>query len=390
MVCCKTIVCIIETIKQMAIIDVVKYQGSDEEFIGRFPSSDLRLGTQLVVNISQKAFFVKGGKIFDEFESGTHTLKSGNIPLLNKLINLPFGGDSPFQAEVWYVNLISKLDNKWGTSVPIQLEDPKYNVIVPVRAFGQFGMSVEDPRKFLESLVGNMKDFSTMKVVDYFKGKIISSITSQIGKKIVLEGISVLQMSAILDDLSEFCKEKIKEEFSRFGVKIENFYIMSINIPEDDPSVIKLKEAKDFAAKVNIIGKDLYHADRSYGVMDKVAENQGTMGGTMGAGLGLGMGFGMGNLMGNIAGNMNFGNNQNQQNLSVPPTTPSSIQYFVLINNQQNGPHSIDAVHQLINQRQVSRETLVWRDGMAQWGKIIEQEDLKGFFSSVPPPPPIT
>jgi membrane protease subunit (stomatin/prohibitin family) len=374
----------------MALIDVVKYQADDSQFAWKFPSQDLRLGTQLVVNTSQKAFFVKGGKIYDEFDSGTTTLKSGNIPLLNRIINIPFGGATPFQAEVWYVNLISKLDNKWGTTTAIQLEDPKYNVIVPVRAFGQFGMSIEDPRKFLETLVGNMSDFSTFKVVEYFKGKILSSITSLIGKKIVLEGISVLQMHVLLDDLSEYCKEKLKEEFSRYGVRIENFYIMSINLPENDPSVIKLKEAKDLAARVNIVGKDIYQADRSFDVLNNAAKNEGTLGGTMGAGMGMGMGFGMGNLMGNMAGSMNFGNNQNQHNASsVPPPPPVSLQYYVLINNQQNGPHTIDSLKLLITQNQVTRDTLVWKDGMAQWGKITEQDDLKLLFSSVPPPPPI-
>lgn len=167
----------------MAIIDVVKYDSNDEIFAWKFPSENLRLGSQLVVKTSQYAFFVKGGKVLDEFKEGTYTLKTGNIPLLHKIINIPFGGESPFQAEVWFINLISKLDNKWGTPTPIQLEDPKYNIVVPVRAFGQFGMSISDPKKFLQTLVGNMKDFSTEKVVEYFKGKIISSTTSAIGKK---------------------------------------------------------------------------------------------------------------------------------------------------------------------------------------------------------------
>jgi membrane protease subunit (stomatin/prohibitin family) len=373
----------------MALIDVVKYQADSNQFVWKFPSQDLRLGSQLVVSVSQKAFFMTGGKIYDEFESGTHTLKSGNIPLLNKLINLPFGGDSPFQAEVWYVNLISKLDNKWGTPTPIQLEDPKYNVIVPVRAFGQFGMSVEDPRKFLEALVGNMTDFSTNKVVEYFKGKVISTITSAIGKKIVLEGISVLQMHVLLDDLSDYCREKIKEEFSKYGIRIENFFIMSINVPEDDPSVIKLKQAKDLAAKVNIAGKDIYHAERGYDVMDKAAQNEGSLGGTMGAGMGLGLGFGMGNQMGNLANNLNVGQQQSGQGgMSTPPPPPINIQYYVLINNQQNGPHSIDSIKLMLSQNQINNETLVWKDGMTQWEKITEQGDLKSLFGSVPPPPP--
>ena len=130
----------------MAVIDVVKYDGNDDEFVWKYPSEDLRLGTQLVVKTAQTAFFVRGGKILDQFEPGTETLKSGNIPLLNKLVNIPFGGDSPFQAEVWFVNLISKLDNKWGTPTPIQLEDPKYGIVIPVRAFGQFGLKIGNPR----------------------------------------------------------------------------------------------------------------------------------------------------------------------------------------------------------------------------------------------------
>ena len=375
----------------MAIIDVVKYDGSDEIFAWKFPSENLRLGTQLVVKTSQQAFFIKGGQVLDEFKEGTYTLKSGNIPLLHKVISIPFGGDSPFQAEVWYINMISKLDNKWGTSTPIQLEDPKYNIIVPVRAFGQFGMSIENPKLFLQTLVGNMKQFSTEKVVEYFQGKVISSITSAIGKKMVLEGISVLQIHVLLDDLSEYCKEKIQQEFINYGIKVENFYLISINVPESDPSVIKLKEAKDLAAKVNIAGKDVYQMDRSFDVMDKAAQNEGTMGDTMGAGMGLGLGFGMGNQMGNMANQMNVGQNQQSQSPQTPPPPPNqNIQYFVLINNQQNGPHSIDSIKLLIGQGQVNKETLVWKEGMAEWGNIMEQNDLKSLFGAVPPPPPPT
>jgi membrane protease subunit (stomatin/prohibitin family) len=378
----------------MAIIDVVNYQGNDEEFVWKFPSENLRLGSQLVVKTSQHAFFVKGGEILDEFKEGTYTLKSGNIPLLDKVINIPFGGNSPFQSEVWYINMISKLDNKWGTPIPIQLEDPKYNIIVPVRAFGQFGMSIENPKLFLQTLVGNMKQFSTEKVVEYFQGKVISSITSAIGKKMVLEGISVLQIHVLLDDLSEYCKEKIQQEFFNYGIKVENFYIMSINVPETDPSVIKLKESKDLASKVNISGRDVYQMDRTFDTLDKAAQNEGTMGNTMGAGMGLGLGFGMGNQMGNMTNNMNVGqNNLPRQNIQSsppqsPPPPPTLNQYFVLINNEQNGPHTIDDIRMLINRGEVTKETLIWKENMAEWENIIDQNDLKSLFGSVPPPPP--
>lgn len=373
----------------MAIIDVVKYDSTDEIFAWKFPIENLRLGSQLVVKTSQVAFFIKGGQVLDDFSEGTYTLKTGNIPLLHKIINIPFGGDSPFQAEVWFINLISKLDNKWGTPTPIQLEDPKYNIVVPVRAFGQFGMSISDPKKFLQTLVGNMKDFSSEKVVEYFKGKIISSTTTAIGKKMVLEGISVLQIHVLLEDLSVYCRDKIQTEFENFGIKIENFYIMSINIPESDPSVVKLKEAKDLAAKVRIVDKDIYQMDRSFDVMDKASQNEGTMGGTMSAGMGVGLGLGMGNQFGNIAANMNIGQNQQSIITQVPPPPPiQNIQYFVLINNLQNGPQTIDSIKLLINQGQVTKDTLVWKQGMADWENIMEQSDLKLLFEVVSPPPP--
>ena len=169
----------------MALIDIVKIDSNDNEFVVKYPSEDLRMGTQVVVNTSQTAFFVKGGKIFDQFESGTHTIKTENIPLLNKLINLPFGGNSPFQAEVWFVNLITKLDLKWGTPTPIQLEDPKYGVIVPVRAYGRYGFKISEPRLFIETLVGNMKIFTADKIDEYFNGKVLSSLTSLISSKLI-------------------------------------------------------------------------------------------------------------------------------------------------------------------------------------------------------------
>jgi membrane protease subunit (stomatin/prohibitin family) len=293
----------------MAIIDVVRYQGNDEEFCWKFPSEDLRLGTQLVVKTAQTAFFVKGGKILDQFDPGTYTLKTGNIPLLNKIINIPFGGNSPFQAEIWFVNLINKLDNKWGTLSPIQIEDPKYGIIVPVRAFGQFGFKIVKPRKFIETLVGTMQVYSAHKIVEYFKGKLISEITTAIGKKMIQDEISVLQISMLLDEMSQFCENNIKAEFAKFGIEIINFYFMSINVPENDPSIIELKSAKAKAALIRTIGKDVYQFDKSTDVLKAAAENEGQAGNMMGAGMGLGMGLGVGGAMGgqmaNIGGQMN-------------------------------------------------------------------------------------
>ena len=364
----------------MAIIDVVKYQANDDEFIYKFPSEDLRFGTQLVVNVSQCAFFVKGGKILDHYESGTYTLKSENIPLLNKIINLPFGSSSPFQAEVWYVNLITKMDVKWGTATPIQLEDPKYGVIVPVRAYGQYGFRINNARLFLETLVGNMTVFSADKVSDYFKGKVISSLTSLISSKLIKESVSILEINALLDEMSDFANNKLNLDFNKFGIELVNFNFISINVPEDDPSIVKLKEAKDLAAKVRIIGRDIYQMDRSFDVLDKAAENEGgAVGNLMGAGIGLGVGIGAGNQMGSISSNLNT---------NTPPPPPPLVEFFILLNNQQNGPFDLNKIKELIINGTISRDTLVWKNGMTNWDSAGNQNELVNLFNSTPPPPP--
>jgi len=364
----------------MAIIDVIKYQANDKEFVYKFPSDDLKFGTQLIVSVSQSAFFVKGGKIFDQYECGTHTLKSENIPLLNKLINLPFGSSTPFQAEVWYVNLISKMDIKWGTVTPIQLEDPKYGVIVPVRAYGQYGFKISNARLFLETLVGNMTEFSADKISDYFKGKVLSSLTSLISTKLIKENISILEINALLDEMANFALNKLNIDFNKYGIELVNFNFISINVPEEDPSMLKLKEAKDLAAKVRIIGRDVYQMDRSFDVLDKAAQNEGgTVGNLMGAGIGLGVGLGAGNQMGNITNNLNT---------NTPPPLPALTEFFVLLNNQQNGPFNLDKLKELIINGTIKKETLIWKTGMANWDNASNQSDLAILFNSTPPPPP--
>lgn len=364
----------------MAIIDVVKYQASSEDFVFKFPSEDLRFGTQLIVSISQVAFFVKGGQILDQFESGTYTLKSENIPLLNKIINLPFGSESSFKAEVWFINLISKMDVKWGTSTPIQIEDPKYGVIVPLRAFGQFGFKVYNPKCFLETLVGTMTSFSAEKISDYFKGKVISLLTSLISSKIINEHVSILEINALLVELGDFVLKKLNSEFNKYGIELINFDFISINFPEEDPSVVKLKNAKDLAAKISIIGRDVYQMDRSFDVLDKSAQNEnGLVGNLMGAGIGLGVGLGAGNQMGNISGALNT---------NIPPSPISSIEYFILINNQQNGPLNLNKLKELIINEIINKDTLVWKSGMANWEFAGKQIALVSLFNSTPPPPP--
>ncbi len=299
----------------MAVIQVVKYNGAPNIFAWKYPSEELGTWTQLIVNESQEAVLFKGGKALDVFTSGRYTLDTKNIPLLNHIVNIPFGGRSPFTAEVWYVNKLFKLDIKWGTASALQIQDPKYGVFIPLRSNGMFGIQIDDSKKFLIKLVGTMPGFDERSVVRYFRGLYITKVKDAISSYVIKNGISVLEINAYLDELSAFMKKQIEPEMSEYGIKLLNFYVNEISIPEEDPAVSKLKEALAKKAEMNIIGYN-YQQERSFDTMESAAQNE-SMGAMpfMGVGMGLGMGAGIGGAMANsmseISSHMTFHNNQN-------------------------------------------------------------------------------
>ena len=303
----------------MALIDVVKYDSpSDESFVWKFPSENLRIATKVVVNQSQEVLFVKGGQVLDSLDPGTHTLSTGNIPLLDKLINLPFGGNTPFTAEVWYVNKTVKRDLKWGTPSPIQIMDNTLGFPVSVRSFGKWGARIENSRSFLTQIVGSQSIADAEKINDYFTGEIVQSLSKIISTAINVNNISILQIASSLTELSKFATDMMKKEFERFGLEIVNFNIESINIPEDEMEKIqkvfeKTLEARELS-KVKVGGA--FNAIKTFEVLNAAADNQSdgsSVGAMLGAGIGLGAGLPLGSQLGqklNISDSEN--NNENQ------------------------------------------------------------------------------
>lgn len=292
----------------MAIVEVVKYNGSPDVFAWKYPSEELGTWTQLIVNESQEAILFKGGKALDVFQSGRHTLETANIPILNKIINIPFGGRSPFTAEVWYINKVSSLDIKWGTASPIQLQDPKYSVFIPVRAFGQFGIRIENSKQFLVKLVGTLPVFDKTSIVKYFRGLYLTKVKDAVSSYLVHKQISIMEINAYIDELSTYLQEKMQPVLEEYGIQLVNFYVNDISVPEDDSAVKKLKDALAKKAEMNIIGYN-YQQERSFDTLEGAAKNQGSSSHLMGAGMGLGMGVTMGGAVGGqfggIAKNLN-------------------------------------------------------------------------------------
>lgn len=301
----------------MAIIDVVKYDGSPDVFAWKYPNSQLGTWTQVIVNESQEAILYKGGQALDWFGPGRYTLETSNIPLLNKIVNLPFGGRSPFTAEIWYINKVNSLDIKWGTPTPIQLQDPKYNVFIPVRAFGQFGVKISDSKVFIQKLVGTLSSFTSNDIIKYFRGVYLTEVKDDISKYLIQKKISILEINAYISEISEALQKAIAPVLLDFGIELVNFYVNDISVPEDDSAVIKLKAALAKKAEMDIIGYS-YTQERSFDTLEGAATNKGSGSAPiMGAGIGLGMGLGIGNNFGSAMGEL--GKNINiQQNKGCP------------------------------------------------------------------------
>jgi membrane protease subunit (stomatin/prohibitin family) len=305
----------------LALIDRIKYDApSDDVIVWKYPHEDIKLGAQLIVNESQEAILFKGGKALDTFGPGTHTLSSGNIPLLNKIINLPFGGDTPFTAEVWYINKTVKRNLKWGTKGSIQLIDPLYNYPVSVRAFGIWGMRINDSRSFITQIIGsqsfsNSKNYiGTERVEDYFIGEIVQRLQDALSKYFIHKNISAFQANAYINELSSFISNDISREFDRFGIEIVNFNIERISIPEDEMK--KFQEILGKRMEIDQISQakvgQAYTAMRTFDTLEKAAENDSTAGGIFGAGLGLGLGVGAGVPIGQQLGEQMNINSQTQ------------------------------------------------------------------------------
>ena len=292
----------------MKLIDVVKWDGAPNVFAYRYPETELNTKTQLIVTESQEAVFLKEGEFHGPYGPGRHVLNTKNLPFLTGLSTFFLtGGVSPFTAEVWFVQKAIPLNLKWGTTTPIQIEDSKYHVILPVRAFGQYGLQIINSQKFLAKMVGQVPLFTTDILDSYFRGIIVSQAKDCISSYLIEKGISILQISSRINEISEILQNKISDVMGDYGLRTLSFTVNSVTTDESDSTVQQLKAALAKRAEMNIIGYT-YQQERSFDTMETAAGNPGG-GSVMNAGLGLGMGVSMGipagNVMRNLAENIN-------------------------------------------------------------------------------------
>ena len=271
-------------------IEVIEWlDESTDILVYRFPveGQEIKMGAQLTVRESQMAVFVNEGQITDVFAPGRYVLTTQNMPILTKLKSWKYGFNSPFKAEVYFVNTKQFLDQKWGTSNPVLMRDKEFGMI-RLRGYGIYSYRVQNPSVFLREIFGTNGDTS----VEYIGGHLKKMIVSSLSDLIAESKISALDLATNYDELSEFGKKKLSESFGQFGLELKTFVIENLSLPEEVEKVIDKKTS------MNVLGDvGQYTRFQAADALRDAAQNEG--GGLAGAGMGLGAGAALGNIFGN-------------------------------------------------------------------------------------------
>ena len=288
----------------MAILKVIEWtDNSTNTLVYKFPmeGKEIMFGSALTVRESQVAIFVNKGVIADIFEPGFYKLSTSNLPFLTKLMSWKYGFNSPFKAEIYYVNTRQFADQKWGTINPIMLRDADFGV-VRIRGFGKFSFKVSKPDVFLKELFGTSSSFKTQDIIEYLRSMIIQCITDTIAEK----KVSALDLASNYREISKAVTKDCDADFSEIGLKIANVIIENISLPEE------VEKMLDKRTSMGVLGDQMgtYMQFQTAEAMRDAAKNPGS-GGLAGMGVGLGAGVGMGRAFGQ---NLNSGLNSDNSN----------------------------------------------------------------------------
>src|SRR4051794_11212458 len=216
---------------RMAILDVIEFlDPTGQQIVHRVPeggSGEFRLGSQLIVRESQVAVFFRDGKALDILGPGRHTLSTANIPILTNILSIPFGGTSPFRAEVVFVNMADLLDMKWGTMEPVLFRDSEFGM-VRLRAFGTYAMAMADPQLFVNKIVGTQGMYDTSQIRDYLRNIIVSRFADVMGS--VMK--TLLDLAAQYNTVGSALRASVQEDFGNLGLNLKALYVTSITPPD--------------------------------------------------------------------------------------------------------------------------------------------------------------
>ena len=358
-------------------IDIVEWlDETNDTIVHRFEryQNEIKNAAKLIVREGQSAVFVSEGQLADVFTPGTYTLETKNLPILATLKGWKYGFNSPFKAEVYFVNTRLFPDEKWGTKNPVMLSDERFG-LTEIRAFGTYSFRINDPGRFVVDVVGTDSNFTNYEVNEHLKSLIVTRFTDTVGEA----NLPIELYAANTSELSETCQEVMQPEFNRVGIELEKFYIENVSMPEE------LKKEIFEYSRLDKLDMSKLTQFKAAKAMEAAAKNEG---GTAGAGMGMGMGLILAQQMGTVMGQATQPQAAPAQVAqATPPPMPGQILYHYAVNGQTQGPVSFDRLKELFANRTINRDSLIWKPGMANWAALQEIEELKGFLGGATPPP---
>jgi len=357
-------------------IDIIEWLDyTDSSICYRFEryQNEIKNNAKLIVREGQTAVFINEGQLADVFTPGTYTLNTENLPILATLKGWKYGFNSPFKAEVYFVNTTLFTDEKWGTKNPITLSDDRFG-LVEIRAFGTYAFKVSDAGLFIKDIVGTDNNFTNFEINEHLKSLIATRFTDTVGEA----NLPIELYAANTTELSDTCKEVMQPEFKSVGISLEKFFIENVSMPEE------LKKEIFEYSRIDKIDLDKLTRFKTAKAIEAAATNEG---GTAGAGMGMGMGFVMAQQMAQSMNPLQSQQNTRQPAAPMPPPIPQAVQYFYAHNNSQSGPVNFDQLKSLFANRTINKDTLIWKQGMSQWEALKTIEELKAFLGGTTPPP---
>lgn len=355
-------------------IDVIHWTDDTRDtMVWRFEREGhaIKYGAKLTVREGQAAVFVHEGQIADVFTPGLYMLETNNMPVLTTLQHWDHGFKSPFKSEIYFVSTTRFTDQKWGTKNPIIARDPEFGP-VRLRAYGTYVMRVSDPAKFLSQIVGTDGEFTA----DEISFQIRNIIVQEFSRVIAASGIPVLDMAANTQDLGRIVARAISPAVEAYGLTIPEFYIENISLPET------VEAALDKRTSMGIVG-DL-NRYMQFNAAEALARGDG---GAAGAAMGAGMGAGIGMAMGARMGPWGMAP---EPGAAVPPPPPPLVEkvWHIAEAGAAKGPFGRGHLGRLVADGSLTRDTLVWAQGMEGWRPAGEVTELAQLFTVMPPPPP--
>ncbi len=351
------------------LIDIIEWvDDSKHTLVWRFPryQNEIKNGAQLIVRPGQMAVFVHRGQVADVFEPGHHELKTDNLPILSTLSGWKYGFNSPFKAEVYFVSTKQLTDLKWGTPNPVMMRDPEFGPI-RIRAFGTYAIRATNPKALLTELVGTDQEFGADAVTELLRSIIVATLAETLAKA----NVAALDLAGKYLEFGETLRKAVQEKIDdEYGLEIPQLIIVNISLPE------AVEKAMDTRTSMGVIGD--MNKFQQFQIGQAMTAGGGTGGSPAAEGVGLGVGLAMAGRMlqpGAIGG----------APASPPPIVSST--WHVAVNGQSQGPYAIEQVASAIAAGQVTKSTLVWTAGMANWAAAGTVPQLAGSFGPPAPPP---